>query len=637
MNNALEEVERLQSVHPNSATLRDAYARLLDAKQHADRDPKGVWEVFQNEISALGIAGLLGEDGSGDILLEQVRAELAADSIPSGAAPVVAPLHLTSSSQSHQEMQNEYDRNISVVPPPPIPSTLRPLSTTTVLPMELLDVLNQTYFLHVLATDEHKILPPGKSLLSVMSDPTTAIASSKDSTVHSAVESMVHKAFWGEALEALSSPTPSVQIPRLKRLYEDLHILLVPILPPSHPVLITLSSPLSPTSAPLRSAVAHLREVLGSLRQRCAPFRDPTVDELLQKIEDPPTADLPQILIETVGGTFKLAEAMKEDLSQFVMGTMGENELQSAIKGQAQEREREFVNQIWGREKVDSTWTEWLDTLDETTVLGQMPAISTQKWTVRLIQALGSTSPVSCSIPISPSDSDDVPVTAPPNQLPPPFFFVAPTLLNIQNYLQALVIAATLRSLVRLPPHSLSQSPSPSEDFMSRIWTLLCDEIDNESGDTKLINLADEIIRVRGLVGGSIGEDEEEKLRAAVDRTLQTADPVFQLLQRRLLRAVAERLVSPLSTGASEPAQSLPTRLQSGRGPRHDEKKPRFRLGLLGGSGSASSPKPSEALVSVKGFDDAVMTKAVTREVERLRSSIEWMGDGWGDVVISND
>ena len=69
--------------------------------------------------------------------------------------------------------------------------------------------------------------------------------------------------------------------------------------------------------------------------------------------------------------------------------------------------------------------------------------------------------------------------------------------------MQALVIAASLRSLVRLPPSTTdpgagAETSGPS--FLQRIWTLLKAEIDEEpgAGDTKVVNLADEVIRVRG-------------------------------------------------------------------------------------------------------------------------------------------
>jgi len=63
------------------------------------------------------------------------------------------------------------------------------------LPPELLQVLNQAYMLHVVATDPAKVLPPGKSLLSMM---TRAPPPPDPSPLHAKVEKVVHKAFWDE-------------------------------------------------------------------------------------------------------------------------------------------------------------------------------------------------------------------------------------------------------------------------------------------------------------------------------------------------------------------------------------------------------------------------------------------------------
>jgi hypothetical protein len=78
----------------------------------------------------------------------------------------------------------------------------------THLPADLLDLLNQTYFLHLLANDPSKLLPPGKSLLSVLSQPN--IPQRRDDeppTLQDKVEEMIHKAFWDEVLHPLNLQT----------------------------------------------------------------------------------------------------------------------------------------------------------------------------------------------------------------------------------------------------------------------------------------------------------------------------------------------------------------------------------------------------------------------------------------------
>jgi len=98
------------------------------------------------------------------------------------------------------------DKAIMVqVPPLTAPHPLlRSLPTLTRVPADLLDLLNQTYFLHLLANDPSKVLPPGKSLLSVMSGP--SVRQKRDDEpprLQDKVEEMIHKAFWDEVLHHL--------------------------------------------------------------------------------------------------------------------------------------------------------------------------------------------------------------------------------------------------------------------------------------------------------------------------------------------------------------------------------------------------------------------------------------------------
>ena len=83
-------------------------------------------------------------------------------------------------------------------------SQLVPNQDLLVLPVELIDTLNHAYFLHLLATDPAQVLPPAKSLLSVMSRSHSAADDTKP-TLHSKVEDIVHKAFWDEVR---ASPLP---------------------------------------------------------------------------------------------------------------------------------------------------------------------------------------------------------------------------------------------------------------------------------------------------------------------------------------------------------------------------------------------------------------------------------------------
>src|SRR5258708_7488021 len=92
------------------------------------------------------------------------------------------------------------------IPPLTVPHPLlRSLPPVTHLPADLLDLLNQTYFLHILANDPSKLLPPGKSLLSVLSQPNKRQRRDDEPpTLHDKVEEMIHKAFWDEVLHNLN-------------------------------------------------------------------------------------------------------------------------------------------------------------------------------------------------------------------------------------------------------------------------------------------------------------------------------------------------------------------------------------------------------------------------------------------------
>ncbi|KAJ7901921.1 hypothetical protein B0H14DRAFT_2330015 [Mycena olivaceomarginata] len=496
----------------------------------------------------------------------------------------------------------------------------------------LLRVLNQTYFLHLCATEPDTVIPEGKSLLSMIAHsrltPQTAEPAAQ---LHERVEKAVHGAFWNEALEALSDPNPSTQIARLKGLLFDVREVISPLFPKNHPIIATLSAPLPPTASPLISTNLLMKEILVALRQRAAPVRDATVDALLANLDAPlspilasspsssiksTTSQLARLVVDTMKSIIALADTMKADLNQFVLGSMTETQLRDVVVQQAKKREKELVLDIWGdsgkdgTERVQTLWQAWVDELE-----GEQPAQPRGKWIRRLVQSLGLSEAVSCTIP-------DLDESVPPgrNQLPPQFFFSSPRLLYAQNYLQALVIAASLRSLTRLP----IIGDSRGHDFVHRIWTLLKAEIDEEdpSASTKIINFADEVVRARRLVSVP-DEHEEAQLRAAVDRTLQYGDPVFLLLQKRLLAALADKLCRP--TDATDAAVNhAPIRMQTGRtlGTERADKRPRLEVD------ANSSPA---ATTPVKGFDDPVLVQGIEDIRKKIDIYINWVDNVWFD------
>jgi hypothetical protein len=113
--------------------------------------------------------------------------------------------HMHSSPSGRAEGGTPKNATIRVPPLTAHHPLLRSLPPLTHLPADLLDLLNQTYFLHLLSNDSSKLLPPGKSLLSVLSQPN--IPERRDNeppTLHDKVEEMIHKAFWDEVLHRLN-------------------------------------------------------------------------------------------------------------------------------------------------------------------------------------------------------------------------------------------------------------------------------------------------------------------------------------------------------------------------------------------------------------------------------------------------
>ena len=403
----------------------------------------------------------------------------------------------------------------------------------------------------------------------------------------------------------------------------------------------------------------HLREVLASLRQRCAPVRDPEITVLEQTLDDPPIRSsrpvaLATLVAETIKNILRLSEIMKDDLSQFVLGSMTEQQLRSVVAKQAKTTEREIVTDIWHRDSIRQAWASWLDTVQLPAHLSSISVEPCFLWIVRTVQVLGSSSPVSCPLPsrtvqISPTassgrDSNEASESSPSNvnTLPPVFFFSAPTLLKIQNYLQALVIAASLRILTRLPAPTRSGTPDP-DSFMSRVWTLLRAEISGEpdASDTKLINLADEVVRARTQASvspsmpASLSKEDEAALRACVDRTLRYEDPVYKLLQRRLLTELSNVLVKRRQgDNARDVARAGPATLRTGRDGERAGKRPRLVLDLddMDESGTPSRGSPG-IVTDVKGFEDPVLSRATAEVFEQVDSCLEWVERVWGDVV----
>jgi len=381
-----------------------------------------------------------------------------------------------------------------------------------------------------------------------------------------------------------------------------------------------------------------------ALRQRCAPVRDPDVDQILAPLLSPLPSHpshpgslnpLASLLVDTLKSLISLADVLKSDLAQSVLGSMSDSQLADFIKHQARTRAREVIldvdGRMWGTvgpsqprgevlrlrvEDLTRQWRNWI-AAGERSVAGQH---TSPDLISRLLQALTSSVPVTCH----PFDQSS-------NALPPQFFFSRSSLLYIQNYLQALVVSASLKSLLRLPIKS-----DMASDFIPRVWTLLKAEIDKEDhpmrgahapqedgpeeGQTKLRNLADEVIRAARSLPNPPTDAGEVELRAAVERTLRLTDPVFLLLQGRLRHVISGHLHMSAAKGVS-----IPDTLRTGRGGLSTEEPAtgRFKHTHL-------------ELICVKGFEDEILAREIAHVVGKLLISIEWIEGAWEDSSSIN-
>jgi len=188
---------------------------------------------------------------------------------------------------------------------------------------------------------------------------------------------------------------------------------------------------------------------------------------------------------------------------------------------------------------------------------------------------------------------------------------------------------------------------------MERIWTLLTAEISEDPGEqtstyessTKLINLADEVVRAHTLAirlessssspgkSTTIDATEETRLRSAVERTLHPSDPVYLLLQKRLMSAISDRLMQPKNTASEVP--TIPERMQAGRDRGAGRPGKRSLLTLdLDDMHRSERGEIAESLI-IKGFEDAVLFKAVGEALGKIRGCVEWVEKGWGDLIES--
>lgn len=189
MDSILERLKAKAQLVPTSTLLKDTISLLEDLQRNPDIVVDLSWDTLRRDFAQLQEHGLWERSKENDDLLRALWDFLETTSSKASQA-----------TQPSFEITNA-DEGFSMVLSPS--QSLAPqLISSANLPLELMEVLNKTYFLHLLATDPGQVLPPGKSLLSVMSRPHRQSKDSKPA-LQNKVEDLVRKAFWDKVPTSL--------------------------------------------------------------------------------------------------------------------------------------------------------------------------------------------------------------------------------------------------------------------------------------------------------------------------------------------------------------------------------------------------------------------------------------------------
>ncbi|KAG9316362.1 hypothetical protein JVU11DRAFT_2395 [Chiua virens] len=354
---------------------------------------------------------------------------------------------------------------------------------------------------------------------------------------------------------------------------------------------------------------------------------------------------------------------MKEDLSQFVLGSMTEQQLRSIVAKQAKTTERQIVIDIWHRDTIMQGWASWLEKPESPAHLSSISAAPRFSWIARISPSPGLVFP--SLLPPSNENHPDFPghilrlmtpvkqwspLRRMPTHFRPVFFFSAPTLLKMQNYLQALVIAASLRILTRLPAPTrsslVSSGPIDPDSFASRVGRFYAPRLlENRAQATPSLSTS----RTRSFGRGHklplrllprppayCPRKKKRRCVPPVDRTLRPEDPVFKLLQGRLLTELCKALVKRREGDAARDVRvgAGPVTLRTGRDGERAGKRPRLVLDPEDMDDTRTPPRSApQILIDVKGFEDLVLSRAAAEVFEQLDNCLVWVEHLWGDVI----
>ena len=269
--------------------------------------------------------------------------------------------------------------------------------------------------------------------------------------------------------------------------------------------------------------LATLTELGDTIAELCAPVRDAEARALKDNIAasrqyrslgDP-------LLQESIATSLRqasgLIEHMHRDMKQFSLGlttvSHSEEELADSVRAEGMKRERAAIEDLLDGEggSALSRTSDWQQSRTGDAALSRTSVAAA------LFDALFSSEPVTMTAEDHSMPSSDV--------LPPILYLARRHLFLMQNWLQAIVVLATLSTLVA--------AQTVARDWSKRVWTLLAEELEsgNQDSPLRLASIADEVIRADGQ---QLSEDRVAKIRTNVERMVRLDDPVYMLLSRRL-------------------------------------------------------------------------------------------------------
>jgi len=362
------------------------------------------------------------------------------------------------------------------------------------------------------------------------------------------------------------------------------------------------------------------------MRALCAPIRDEIIDVTLQRLDTDISAastreELARAYVNGIKSALEIGEIMQQDFHDFMAKYGDERRVRSMFRQSGKEAEREAIHHVFGPTKTLEQWRIWAGVPDT--------GASPRWWLERLLPVLSQIESVTTQL-------EDH-----PGYIPPVLALCRLDLMEMQNAFQGLVVCASLRTLVPALPASRrnqlqardSEAAKVEEVFSQRLWTLLGVDPFTTTVDTSTedpLSIAEEVVQLWGFRNPPSEDSSEAQLFATKEKSIremairminEPEHPVRKLLTRRLLRAVEERLHTPLSPPESS---STPTKLESGRATHSG-----FRL-----KPSRVPVDPEEPPLPVQGFDDPFLRDRTTAMVKHLRRNvIDWVEFVWSDIV----